>query len=309
MKFISDTFTLKVVVTDYEHTGVCEHETEANFLLTKITLINSGITYNAVFPAIMTIDLLRIREWFICLSNNIEPDSRILNFMEPNLSFELNSNYTNEIKEITIKLSHEFTNQITDQGVIILRFSLNELNISDTIHYLNEAIQLYPYKKQYKIHKHTKNHIWYPGSAMASQNWIDYLIAEIEGNWTFSDKYDNWNWAIDNRYTHFTEDTFKAIQNISIARRFNVLIISKHPGLRCFTDIQSKILSYIRPEKFVYDRGNNICHIDNHMGEIPLFESIGYQFKRLVVAPDLQHQYCEYVRPNIARNELIINMP
>ena len=138
--------------------------------------------------------------------------------------------------------------------------------------------------------------IWYPGSAYASQEWIDYLFKTISGNYFFSDIKDNWCWESNKTLTRFTHDTLdnripKVLQDLSL----NTLILSRHPDLKTFGEIvNSQILQNYKPVNFIYDPGTNMGDIDQHLKENLQFSEIGYQLKKIIVLPHLEHQYCEY---------------
>lgn len=139
------------------------------------------------------------------------------------------------------------------------------------------------------------NKIWYPGSAHAPEEWAKYLQETYRGSWFYSDihKYTEWNQLQGRRIIANTHEPLPAVIT---RQRFNILIISRHSGLRSFEEIkQSGILQSVAPQYFIYDPGTpRTGDIEQHLNEIDLFKSLGYFLVKIVVLPDLHHQYCEF---------------
>jgi hypothetical protein len=141
----------------------------------------------------------------------------------------------------------------------------------------------------------TKN-IWYPGSAYASEDWIEFLFKTYKGKWFCTDIHNNWTWDTSKNISRLKFDTLENprpdfLEDINL----HTLILSRHAGLRTFDEIlNSQILEYNKPEFFIYDPGTNNADIKQHINEVPLFNTIGYKLNKIIVLPHLHHQYCEY---------------
>ena len=135
--------------------------------------------------------------------------------------------------------------------------------------------------------------IWYPGSSMADEKWIEYLQDSFRGNWLFSSNssFEDWGNLPGKR---IQLDTFEF--NI-INQRMETLVISWHPGLKTAHEVvESGILKHIQPSKFIYDPGTTIGNLQNHLESELIFSNLGFELKRIVVLPKLGHQYCEFER-------------
>lgn len=143
--------------------------------------------------------------------------------------------------------------------------------------------------------KSIKN-IWYLGSAYASENWIEYLFKTYSGRWFCTHIHNNWTWDTNKNISRFTFDTLENPNpTFLINRSLHTLVLSRHPGLRTFDEIElSQILANNKPELLIYDPGTNNGDINQHINEIPLFNTIDYTLNKIIVLPHLHHQYCEY---------------
>lgn len=132
--------------------------------------------------------------------------------------------------------------------------------------------------------------IWYPGSSHADEEWIKYLQNSFSGNWLFSDTVEFSNW-MNLPGERKIIDTFNFSQ---LKRNFDTLIISRHPGLKTSEEVvNSKILDYTMPQKFIYDPGANNGDIQEHLNAAKIFTKLGYELRHIIVLPLLHHQFCE----------------
>jgi hypothetical protein len=73
------------------------------------------------------------------------------------------------------------------------------------------------------------------------------------------------------------------------------LVISWHPGFKTAQEVvESGILSHVQPAKFIYDPGRTIGDLQHHLESNLIFSNLGFDLKRIVVLPELGHQYCEF---------------
>jgi hypothetical protein len=99
--------------------------------------------------------------------------------------------------------------------------------------------------------------IWYPGSFYADKPWIDYLKNKFDGEWCFSDiQASKPEWAEfmpDAQY--ITEFDTLSNEALRFQKQFkpNIIILSLHPGLHEFSDIQNLIDNFTElPDIIVY---------------------------------------------------------
>ena len=145
----------------------------------------------------------------------------------------------------------------------------------------------------------TVSRIWYPGSAYANPEWIDYLKKTFPGLWYYSDTQD-FEWDAEfaplnsKRLKHDTFDTNPRLINTA----FDILIISFHPGLKtpqCVFD--SKILEVYNPKVFLYANEWDISKTSECISEGELFaEKSPYILERIDVLPKLNRLYSIYTR-------------
>lgn len=136
--------------------------------------------------------------------------------------------------------------------------------------------------------------IWYPGSAYASKEWASYLQKTFKGTWFYSDNLDfeEWNHL---KGVRIKADTLEVLPDKLLNQEFDVLIISNHPGLKDGIQvIASGILDKVSPDVFIFDPGANVGDLSRHLKEIESFKSLGYKLDKIVVLPELLHQYCEF---------------
>lgn len=137
--------------------------------------------------------------------------------------------------------------------------------------------------------------IWYPGSSMADQKWIEYLQKSFRGNWIFSSQssFEDWVNLPGKRIQLDTFEFNKMNQGIE------TLVISWHPGFKTAQEVvESGILSHVQPTKFIYDPGRTIGDLQHHLESELIFSDLGFDLKQIVVLPKLGHQYCEFERKN-----------
>ncbi|WP_335976147.1 hypothetical protein [Gaetbulibacter jejuensis] len=144
--------------------------------------------------------------------------------------------------------------------------------------------------------KKSTNRIWYPGSSYAPQDWIDYLTNEINGEWTFTDQTETgWDWTLNSNHQKWISCTFELLNNKRFYKVFNTLVISFHPGLKTFQEINESNISSFKPKTIIYAKelfeyGNNELN-----KEIPMFEEEGYSCEKIVILPKLKRIYASFI--------------
>lgn len=142
--------------------------------------------------------------------------------------------------------------------------------------------------------RNSRKKIWYPGSAYAPQEWINYLTNEINGEWIFSDNTSTeWNWTSRFNYEKLRGCTLELVKDNRFNKNLDTLIISFHPGLRSFEEVKTNIFQFFKPKNVInvmelFDNYNNIQLKE----EIPMFETEGYTCEKLVILPKFKRIYC-----------------
>lgn len=137
--------------------------------------------------------------------------------------------------------------------------------------------------------------IWYPGSSMADEKWIEYLQNSFRGNWIFSSNTSFEDWGnLPGEKIQLDTFEFKKMNE-----RIETLVISRHPGFKTGQEVlESGILSYVQPTKFIYDPGSTLGDLHCHLESGLIISDLGYDLNRIIVLPKLGRQYCEFERKN-----------
>jgi len=142
--------------------------------------------------------------------------------------------------------------------------------------------------------------IWYPGSARASREWIDYLKGNFSGDWYYTD-IDELQWVNNDMIAEKPSEMlrqrrikFQQLDTLSLdiqKIKFDIIVISNHPGLKTASEIiENQILQREKPEKFVFRTTNE----EDFLTSIPIIESLNFKLYRIVEPANLQ-KYAEFV--------------
>jgi hypothetical protein len=142
---------------------------------------------------------------------------------------------------------------------------------------------------------------WYPGSAMASAPWIQWLRTKFPASqWIYSDQNKDFLWACPQRSQQILMPTADGLHDQGFKHRVlgkvHCLVLSWHPGLKAPADvIHSGILQNVKPQVFVFDPGMNPGEIQHHLDPLA-FENEGYVLARFQELPELQHSIAIFNR-------------
>jgi hypothetical protein len=108
MKFIcEDDQFVELKILGYQFPEILNDEWDSNWLIIFINAKSKDTLWNATDPSITTFEFKKLISWFENISNNNIEKFKIIDFTEPNLTFELLNNFNAEIKEIKIKFKLE----------------------------------------------------------------------------------------------------------------------------------------------------------------------------------------------------------
>lgn len=124
-----------------------------NWCKVLLQIVDRERKFSVVDPALTTYDLVRLREWFQCLSSNKLPKFACQSFTEPNLEFCFLGAKEKSVR-ISIKLRLEMKpnfelvqlSQTRDDWNLV--FELEASDFIKTMAGLDEAIQKYPTRNQ-----------------------------------------------------------------------------------------------------------------------------------------------------------------
>ena len=142
---------------------------------------------------------------------------------------------------------------------------------------------------------------WYPGSAMASGPWIQWLRTEFPASqWIYSDQSKDFLWACPPRAQQIMMATEDGLHDPRLKQRVlgkaHCLVLSWHPGLKDPNEIlDSGILRHVKPQIFVFDPGMNPGEIQHHL-DPRAFKKEGYVLDRFQELPNLRHSIAIFNR-------------
>jgi len=101
---------VELSILGYEFPEITDKADEwnRNWLFVHINVKSNEKQWNKTHPSITTFELKRLIDWFRNISENISVKYSWIDFLEPNISFELTNNYDSNIKNIKIHLWAEF---------------------------------------------------------------------------------------------------------------------------------------------------------------------------------------------------------
>jgi hypothetical protein len=109
MKFIcTNAQFVELKVLGYQFPKISNNDDD-DWLVIYINVKSNKLHWNATDSAITTFELQMLINWFKNISNNKIEKYKRMDFMEPNLSFELLNNFDSNIKEININFAYEFS--------------------------------------------------------------------------------------------------------------------------------------------------------------------------------------------------------
>ena len=100
--------TVEIKITNYQFPETQDKEWDGNWLNIYLKVISDFGHWQTTDPALTTWDMQKIIDWLIGLSKNEKPKWVDLGFTEPNLSFELLNQESDNPKLIRIKFNFEF---------------------------------------------------------------------------------------------------------------------------------------------------------------------------------------------------------
>lgn len=124
-----------------------------DWCLVKVIVKQGEDTFEAVDPALETTELLRVIEWFRCISRRKLPRYARLSFTEPCLEFKFLA-CTDDAVRISIHLSHELKPnfKLKQLGLSLSKwnvvFELGENEFNEIISGIEAALQRFPVRNQ-----------------------------------------------------------------------------------------------------------------------------------------------------------------
>ena len=138
--------SVELKIVNYEFPNNKNGDDYDNNWLNVFIKVDSKVgKWQTVDPSLLTWEVMELITWFSYLSENRKVRYELLEFIEPNLSFELISKYDSEIKNIRIHFKLESRpKSATDDREYFVDCELNKNDLKQIVVDLRKEIEKYP---------------------------------------------------------------------------------------------------------------------------------------------------------------------
>ncbi len=149
MKFKGiDNQTVELKITNYQFPDNQDGDWDGNWLNIYLKVDSKVGKWQTIDPSLTTWEVQKIIDWFDQLSADKEPEFRLMTFTEPNLSFELLNEPTENNKLIRIKFDLECRpKSATDDKEYFVDISAEKDELITIKERLNDELTKYPERK------------------------------------------------------------------------------------------------------------------------------------------------------------------
>lgn len=99
--------TVELRIVNYQFPYTLDRDYDGNWLNIYLSVDSQLGKWQITDPSLLTWEVEELVDWLLTLSNNLEPNYRHLEFIEPNLSFELLNYPTDLVKQIKLAFQLE----------------------------------------------------------------------------------------------------------------------------------------------------------------------------------------------------------
>ncbi len=140
--------TVELRITNYQFPETSDRDYDGNWLNIYLNVDSELGKWQIIDPSLLTWEVDELINWFLTLSNNREPDYRNLEFIEPNLSFELLNYPTDPVKQIKLKFQLESRpKSANEDDEYFVVFEANRENLKQLANDLTSELKKYPMRK------------------------------------------------------------------------------------------------------------------------------------------------------------------
>jgi hypothetical protein len=140
--------SVELKITNYQFPENQDGDWDGNWLNIYLKVDSKVGKWQTIDPSLTTWEIQEIIDWFDLLSKYTEPEYRIITFTEPNLSFELLNEPTDNYKLIRINFDLKSKpKSATDDKEYFVDFSANKDELIEIIKDLKDELGIYPEKK------------------------------------------------------------------------------------------------------------------------------------------------------------------
>jgi len=143
-----DSQTVELIITNYQFPDNQEGDWDGNWLNIYLKVDSKVGKWQTIDPSLTTWEVQEIIDWFDQLSTDKEPEYRLMTFTEPNLSFELLNEPTDNNKLIRIKFDLECRpKSAIDDKEYFVDISADRDELITIKKGLNDELNKYPERK------------------------------------------------------------------------------------------------------------------------------------------------------------------
>lgn len=136
--------TVEFRITNYEFPKITNCYYDSNWLLISLKVKSDCGNWQTTDPSLFTRDVADIIDWFNKLSKNEKVEFETLDFMEPNLEFELIKNET-DLKIVRMKFDLESRPQnANDEKDYFVDCEMNNIELNRVADELRKELEPYP---------------------------------------------------------------------------------------------------------------------------------------------------------------------
>lgn len=140
-----DNQSVEFRITNYQYPDTTDKEWDGNWLNIYLNVKSKLGNWQTIDPSLTTWEVQRIIEWFKELSESRIPESNILEFTEPNLSFSLLENSNVKYKRIRIIFDLESRPKSAIEGnEYFVDFIADETELKRLFNELSSELKKFP---------------------------------------------------------------------------------------------------------------------------------------------------------------------
>jgi hypothetical protein len=142
-----DNQTVEFKITNYQYPEIKTGDWDANWLLIYLNVKSKERQWQTIDPSMTTWEIRELINWFIDLSKNKKPKHKLLEFTEPNLSFE-HIGYNKNKVSIRLRFALECRPQAPIEDIeYYVDFEFDLFEIRQIITELSKELNNYPERK------------------------------------------------------------------------------------------------------------------------------------------------------------------
>lgn len=131
-------------IINYEFPNSNDKEYDGNWLQIYLNVKSKLGNWQTIDSSLLTWEVQEIIDWFKLLLEN-KTQTRLLEFIEPNISFELTNSFDNATKRIKIIFDLESKPRSAKENVeYFVEFEANEIQLKKLINDLESELSKYP---------------------------------------------------------------------------------------------------------------------------------------------------------------------